>query len=84
MCSCDQRLVTKHFLTDGLGSSSLIWNRTRYGLEMLHQCGKKVKTKSQIVVWANSYVCRSYRGKTGGWGLFATPSLPFKTRQKYN
>ena len=38
---------------------------TRYKLEILHQCGKRVKTKSQKVLGANSYICRSYRGKTG-------------------
>ena len=32
---------------------------------------KRVKTKSQKVLRANSYVCRSFRGKTG---LFATHS----------
>ena len=37
-------------------------------LEILHQCGKRVKTKSQKVFWGNSKVCRSYRGKTGGGG----------------
>ena len=35
-------------------------------LEILrHTCGKRVKTKSQKVFGVNSYVCRSYRGKTG-------------------
>ena len=34
-------------------------------LEILHQCRKRVKAKSQEVLWASSYVCRSYRGKTG-------------------
>ena len=43
---------------------------TRYGLKVLRQCGKRVKNKSQKVLGVNSYVCRSYRGKTGG-GLFA-------------
>ena len=38
-------------------------------LEILHQCGKRVKTKSQKVLGANSYVCRSYRGKTGTEGV---------------
>ena len=49
---------------------------TKYKLEVLHQCGKKVKTKSQKVLGANSYVCESYRGKTGrgGGGLFGPPS----------
>ena len=40
-----------------------------YGLKILRHCGKRVKTKSQKVLEANSYVCRSYRGKTG-WGPF--------------
>ena len=40
---------------------------TRYKLEISHQCGNWVKTKSQKVLGVNSYVCRSYRGKTGGW-----------------
>ena len=45
---------------------------TLYGLEILHQCGKRVKTKSHKVLGANSYVCRSYSGKTSrGGGLFA-------------
>ena len=38
----------------------------RYGLAILHQCDKSVKTKSQKVLAANSYVCRTYRGKSGG------------------
>ena len=39
---------------------------------VLRQCGKRVKIKSQKLLEANSYVCRSYRGKTGrreGFGL---------------
>ena len=28
-------------------------------------------------MWANSYVCRSYKGKTGGVGLFRPPPSPF-------
>ena len=35
---------------------------TRYGLEIVHQFAKRVKTKSQKISGANSYVCRSYRG----------------------
>ena len=31
---------------------------------------KRVKTNSQKVLGANSYVCRSYRGKTSRGGLF--------------
>ena len=48
---------------------------TRYDLENLHQCGKKVKTKSQKVFGANSYISRSYRRKSGRRDLFATPIL---------
>ena len=35
-----------------------------YGLESLHQCGKKVKSKRHKVLGL-SYVCVSYRGETG-------------------
>ena len=42
---------------------------TRDGLEILHQCGKKVKTKCQTVLGANIYVSRGYRGKTGTWAF---------------
>ena len=48
---------------------------TRCKLKILHQCGKKFKTKSQKVLGTNSYVCRSYRGKTGK-GTFLPPPLP--------
>ena len=48
---------------------------TRYELDVLHQCGIRVKTKSQKVPLVSSYVCRSYRGKTGrGWGGQASTS----------
>ena len=43
-----------------------------YELNILHQCGKRVKTKSQNVSEANSYVCGSYRGATGR-GVFLLP-----------
>ena len=43
---------------------------TRYGLETLHHCGNSVKTKSQKVLGANSYVSRIYREKTGKGRLF--------------
>ena len=45
-----------------------------HGLEILQQCDKRVKTKSQRVLGANSYVCRSYREKTGRVGIFTPPS----------
>ena len=46
---------------------------TRYKLEILHQCGERVKNKTQKVWEVNSYVCRSYREKTGR-GAFLAPS----------
>ena len=51
------------FLRSGLGSSSIIWDW--YELEILDQYGKRVKTKSQKVLGADSHICGSYRGKTG-------------------
>ena len=42
---------------------------TRYKLDILHQCGKRVKTKSQKVFVDNSYVCKSYRKRTRRGGL---------------
>ena len=38
---------------------------------------QKVKPKSQKVLEDNSYVCRSYTGKTGRVGLFDFVSLIF-------
>ena len=46
-----------------------------YGLEILHPCGKRVKTKSEKVLGANSYISISYRGKQVG-GDFLAPSHP--------
>ena len=37
----------------------------RYEFEILHQHCKRVKTKSQKVLGADSYVSRSESGKTG-------------------
>ena len=49
---------------------------TRYELEILHQCGKRVKSKCRKVLGTSSYVCRSYRGKTvrGGFLSYPLPS----------
>ena len=41
----------------------------------LHQCGKKVKIKSQKVLESNSNVCRSYMEKLVGGELFAPKIL---------
>ena len=40
-----------------VGSTSIIY--TRYRLEVLRKCGRKVETKSQKVLVANSYNVRS-------------------------
>ena len=89
VCSCDQNLVTvasqpqfykdltrkTTFLRGDLASNSMFGTGTRYKIEILHQCGKKVKTKSQKDFWAKSYICGSYRGKTSS-GVFLPPLLP--------
>ena len=56
-----------------LSPSSIIFEAgTMYGLEILHECGERVKTKIQKVLGPNSYVCRGFRGKTGGVIPFAS------------
>ena len=55
----------------------ITYHKFRYGHEILHQRGKRVITKSQKVLWANLYVCGSYRGKTGmGEGGGFLPPYP--------
>ena len=44
---------------------------TRYGLEVLHLCGKRVKTESQKYFGTNSNVYRSCRGKAGREALLS-------------
>ena len=53
-----------------------------YELEILHQSVKRVKTKSEKVFGVNSYVCRSYRGKSGRGGLFDPPPPSILNRVK--
>ena len=48
---------------------------TKYKLEILHQGGKRVKTKSQKVLGINSYVRRSCRRKTGRGTFLPIPTL---------
>ena len=62
-------LVQVRNLVLGIGSSSIIWHK----IEILHQCNKRVKTKSQAVFGANSYVCRSYGEKTGRGTFCSSP-----------
>ena len=45
-----------------------------YGLEILHKWEKRVENKNQKVFGANSYACRSCKGKTGWGGPFWPPS----------
>ena len=52
----------------------------RYKLEILDQSVKKIKTKSQKVWGGNSYVYRSYRGKTGREG--APPPILNRVKKK--
>ena len=40
------------------------------------------KTKSQTFLGANSYVCRSYRRKTG-WGAFPPPAILNRVKISY-
>ena len=47
------------FLRSALDPSSVSGTGTNYGIKILHQCGKKVKTKSRKVLVANLNVCRS-------------------------
>ena len=57
-----------------LAEVQLFGTCTRYGLEILNQCERKVKTKSQKFLVTNYYVL-SYRAKTGR-GSFLSPLLP--------
>ena len=50
-------------------------------LQILHKCGKKVENKGLSVLRANSYVCRSCKGKIGKKSLFAPPP-PYLNRVK--
>ena len=43
----------------------VIWTKHSVWSWNFHQCVKRVRTKSQKVLGANSYICRSYRQKTG-------------------
>ena len=62
----------------------LFGTSSRYGIEILHQCGKNIKNKSQKVFGANLYVCRSYRWKNGegGGGGGGALSRPFCSKMR--
>ena len=65
--SISQGFTRKTALLDGW--SWFKFNNLGLALSTIHHCGKRVETKSQKVFGANSYVCRSWKGKTGR-GLF--------------
>ena len=52
-----------------------------FKFKILHQSAKRAKTKSQKVLKINSYVCRSYRGKTGREGLFGFSPILNRVKQ---
>ena len=85
MYSRDQSLVTAAFLWEKLSQLQFYKDLTRKplflrsGLDILHQCGKKVKKKVRTFWGDNSYVCRSYRRKTGTGGFLPNP-LPILNR----
>ena len=68
----------------GLGSSSIIGTGTRYDLKCLHQYGKRVKTKSQRVLGANSYVCRNCWEKTGRRLFYSLPHILNSVKFSYS
>ena len=61
------------FLRGALGSSSIIWACTKYGLKILYQGGKRVKTRNQKVFRIYSYVCRITGGKLVGKAFLPLP-----------
>ena len=68
-------MMSAKIATPGFLKIKVFWNKGYDELEILHQCGKRVKTKSQKVLGANSYVCRSYwEKKLVGGGFFCPQS----------
>ena len=59
---------------DALGSGSIICDWHLVWPWNLHQCGKSVETNSYKIFEANSYVCKSYREKTGKGVCLLPPS----------
>ena len=51
-------------------------------LKLLRQCGKSIKSKSQKVFGANSYVCWSYRERVVGGVFLPRPLPPIPNRFK--
>ena len=93
MQSCDQSLVTLAFYTDLTRGTTFFerwsWFKlTNLGLTLgmtlkfYTSVTKRVKTNIRKVLWAKSYVCSSYRGKTGRGCLFAPTPTPILNRVK--
>ena len=90
MGSCEQSLVSLALPWEHLSQPQIYKDLTRkplfftgatgtsYDLQILHQWGKYVKTKSQKVFGTSCHVCRSYRGKLVGWpfSTFSPPPPP--------
>ena len=74
MLSCDSNYIADVIMWLKFGNSSIsIWegcNQKNHALKVLHQWGKRMKTKLQNVLGDNSYAWRSYRGKAGRGNLF--------------
>ena len=60
--SCDSNYIVAFVRWPKFGNSNI---SIIEGIEILHQCGKRVKTKSQNVLGVNFYVCKNYRKNTG-------------------
>ena len=82
MWSCDQSFYESSYHNISfirIGPEKLLFLRgdlgtgTSYGLVILHQWGKRVKTESHKVVGTNFYVCRSYKEKTDRWPFCPPP-----------
>ena len=52
------------FLAMLLVQVQYFWTGTRYDLDVLRLCGKRLKTKNLKYFGTNSNICRSYRRKT--------------------
>ena len=81
----DQNLITLVFFEKTYHNFHFIWiwpekpifelalvQASRFDLNILQKCGKRVKTKSQKVLRAKPYVWKNYRGKLVG-GRFVPP-----------
>ena len=78
-----REVIIISILKGQIPTKSLFWGLIKFnnlGLALgmalkLHKCGKRVETKNQKCFEANSYVCRSFRGKTGRGPFWPLPTL---------